>query len=93
MQPANHVAMNASVLRTARFSAVFVALAGWLHAHPGHEGHDLTWDFAHLANHPLATFGCLAVLGAGVTLVVQSVRRRRLAPVQSLRASQASRGK
>jgi hydrogenase/urease accessory protein HupE len=41
---------------------VFPALA---HAHPGHEGHELTWDFNHLVAHPLATLMCFAVLAAG----------------------------
>jgi hypothetical protein len=32
-------------------------------AHPGHEGHELTWDMRHLAAHPWATLGCFAVIG------------------------------
>lgn len=35
-------------------------------AHPGHDGHELTWDFGHLAAHPWVTIGCvLIVAGAG----------------------------
>lgn len=37
-------------------------------AHPGHDGHELTWDFSHLVAHPLATVCCLAVLAASVWL-------------------------
>lgn len=44
-------------------SAVFLA-ASVAHAHPGHDGHELTWDFRHLAAHPLATLGCIAILAA-----------------------------
>lgn len=33
-------------------------------AHPGHDGHELTWDFDHLAAHPLATVGCLLTVSA-----------------------------
>jgi urease accessory protein len=55
--PARHLALVFAV-----FSVVSVALA-----HPGHDdGHELTWELGHLAAHPLATFGCLAIfVGAG----------------------------
>jgi len=43
----------------------FFASAVLAQAHPGHEGGELTWDFGHLAGHPLATFGCALVLVAG----------------------------
>ena len=33
-------------------------------AHPGHDGHELTWDFSHLAAHPLATLGCFLGISA-----------------------------
>ncbi len=34
-------------------------------AHPGHEGHELTWDLNHLAAHPLATLLDCSVIAAG----------------------------
>jgi hypothetical protein len=40
-----------------------LALAPLVHAHPGHDDPDLTWDFSHMAAHPGATVVCLAVLG------------------------------
>ena len=43
-------------------------------AHPGHEGHELTWDFGHLAAHPGATIMCFAVLGAAVLGIWQATR-------------------
>lgn len=53
-----------------------LALPVLSHAHPGHEGdHDFGWDFEHLANHPLATIACLAVLvaaGWGVNKLLKS---------------------
>ena len=45
-------------------------------AHPGHDGdHELVWEFDHLASHPLATIGCVAMLvaaGWGVWRLLQS---------------------
>ncbi|MDP3073345.1 MAG: hypothetical protein Q8N18_23845 [Opitutaceae bacterium] len=78
---------------SARLALAVFAAAPWLRAHPGHDGdHGLTWEFAHLAQHPLVTLGWaalgLAVVGAGTWWV-----RRRTPPAQSLRTSQASRGK
>jgi hypothetical protein len=65
-----------------------------LAAHPGHDGeHDVTWDFGHLAAHPLATVVCFAVIVAAVGLVILAVRWRNGAPAQSFRGSQPSRGK
>jgi hydrogenase/urease accessory protein HupE len=43
--------------------AVFLATAAFAQAHPGHDGHDFTWDFGHLAAHPDATILCVGVLG------------------------------
>jgi hypothetical protein len=51
------------IVRAALLLAVFPVLA---HAHPGHDGHDLTWDFRHLAAHPLATLGWFVALGVSV---------------------------
>lgn len=73
--------------------AAVVVGAGSVRAHPGHEGHELTWEFSHLAQHPLATIGCAAVAGAAVALLVHGWRRRAGERTQSLRVSQSSRGK
>ena len=32
-------------------------------AHPGHDDPDVTWEFSHLAAHPVATLGCFLVIG------------------------------
>lgn len=76
------------------FSAL-LASAALLRAHPGHDdGHELTWDLGHLAAHPLATAGCVALLAAGAWVGIQLLRRdAQPVRVQSLRASQPSRGK
>ncbi|MBL9187680.1 MAG: hypothetical protein JNK23_09395 [Opitutaceae bacterium] len=73
--------------------AAFVS-APWLRAHPGHDGdHGLTWEFTHLAEHPLATLGW-AALGLAVIAAGWWFARRLTQPaVQSLRTSQPSRGK
>lgn len=71
----------------------FLSGAGVAQAHPGHDGHELTWDFGHLAQHPFATMGCAAVVGAGVAVLLQVLRRRAEQRDQSLRVSQRSRGK
>ena len=48
-------------------------------AHPGHDGgHDLEWDTAHFASHPVATILCIGVLAAGLWSAVQLVRARRV---------------
>jgi hypothetical protein len=56
-------------------AAAFFATAALAQAHPGHDGHDLTWDFSagHLATHPLATLMCSLVLVAGAWGVAQLV--------------------
>lgn len=45
-------------------AVIFFATAALAQAHPGHDGHDFTWDFGHLAAYPDATILCLGVLGA-----------------------------
>jgi len=65
----------------------FATLAAVAQAHPGHDGHELTWDLGHLAQHPLATVGWAAVLALAVGAGVWGARR------YSLRGSQARRGK
>jgi hypothetical protein len=50
-----------------------------LQAHPGHDGHELTWDLDHLAAHPAATLLCFAVMALGAWLLGQAfgaVRRK-----------------
>lgn len=58
--------------------AALFALPVLAHAHPGHDGdHDLVWDFGHLAAHPLATIGYVALVvaaGFGIRAFVASLR-------------------
>ena len=58
-----------NTLRSTLIATVSVALPTLAHAHPGHDDHDITWDFSHLVAHPLATLGCLAVLGGAAWMV------------------------
>ncbi len=85
--------MNFARLRLIPVATAFLLLASVARAHPGHDGHELTWDFSHLAQHPIATMGCAAVVGAAVAVLVQVLRRRSEPRVQSLRVSQRNRGK
>jgi hypothetical protein len=70
-----------------------LTVATLAHAHPGHDGHELTWEMRHLAQHPFATIGCAAIVGAAVAVAIELVRRRTETRVQSLRGSQPTRGK
>jgi len=47
-------------------TAAFLATAALAQAHPGHGDHDFTWDFTHLATHPVATFLCFGLFAAAV---------------------------
>ncbi len=86
--------MKSLLSRAASRTALFLASLAPLAAHPGHDdGHELTWDLEHLANHPRATLLCAAVLALGAWSVVALYRRSQAVPVQSLRGSHASRGK
>ena len=88
--------MQTSVRRTLSLFSVVFASVSVLRAHPGHDdGHELIWDLGHLAEHPLATIGCVAVLAALVWGGWLAVARCRATMVrsQSLRGSQPSRGK
>lgn len=73
---------------------LFPALAS---AHPGHEGHELTWDYQHLVAHPLATLGCFAVLAAGAGVVYLAANqfgltaRRRTSTARSDQRRQTAR--
>ena len=81
--------MKPSFRRSLPLAAALFASAGLAQAHPGHDGHELTWDFSagHLAGHPLATMACALVLvtsawalarlvGAGGERLSAAVRRR-----------------
>jgi hypothetical protein len=77
---------NVTCLRMRMKSSVFrflLVAAGWFLsgalalAHPGHDdGHELTWDFDHLAAHPVATLLCFAVLALAAGAFWQAMRRR-----------------
>lgn len=56
--------MKLNSSRSLLSAAAFLATALFAQAHPGHDGHDFTWDFSHLAAYPDATILCLGVLGA-----------------------------
>lgn len=63
-----------------RVVLLFIGLASsaaLAQAHPGHEGHELTWDARHLASHPLATIGCVVVLAGGAVLAARGFRALR----------------
>jgi hypothetical protein len=58
-------------------STAFLALTSLAQAHPGHDGgHDLTWDFGHLAQHPVATLVWTTLIGAAVWSSWQLVANR-----------------
>jgi hydrogenase/urease accessory protein HupE len=83
-----------SPFRSTRQSVfTFLAAASVSHAHPGHEGHELTWDMGHLVAHPLATLGCLAVIVAAALLLVRIIRPPTPGHVHRFRGSQPSREK
>jgi len=85
--------MKNSPCRLLLLPAGFIASAAIARAHPGHDGHELTWDFSHLASQPLATFGCGVVLAAVVWAGVGVIRRQIELRAQSLRVSQRNGGK
>ena len=68
-------------LSPVRFAALaFAFSAAVARAHPGHDGHeggDFTWDFSHLASHPLATAACALIVGAALWAGVSHLRSRR----------------
>jgi hydrogenase/urease accessory protein HupE len=86
--------MKSLVRRSLALACAFPATFAPLFAHPGHDdGHELTWELSHLAEHPLATVLCLAVTAAAGALVWRSLRPPGRSVDQSLRGSQVSRGK
>jgi len=60
--------------------AVFLSTAVLAQAHPGHDGHDFTWDFGHLAANPDATILCFGVLGVVIWGTWKMVRASAEAP-------------
>ncbi len=73
--------------------AAFVLISSPGRAHPGHDGHELTWDLSHLADFPLATLACFSLVGGAAWLGWVLLRRGATLRVQSLRESQPNRGK
>jgi len=69
-------------MKPIRFLALAaLALPVLAHAHPGHEGHELTWDFAGGATHPLLGWDHLLVMMAvGVWAAQLGGRNRWLVP-------------
>lgn len=55
--------MKLTLRRVSAPAALFLATAALAQAHPGHDGHELTWDLDHLTAHPGATIVCFGVLG------------------------------
>ncbi|MDO8545689.1 MAG: hypothetical protein Q7S40_35040 [Opitutaceae bacterium] len=70
---------------------VFGSAATLAHAHPGHDGHELTWDFAHPIAHPASSaaglFTGVAVAWIGWKLI------HRLIAVRAQRTEGASSAK
>ena len=85
--------MKKSRVRDALVPAGFFSLVTVLKAHPGHDGHELTWDFSHLTAYPVATITCFALLGAVGYAGWLLLRRATTQRIQSLRRSDARRGK
>jgi hypothetical protein len=66
-----------SVLRSTVISALTVAAFPIVaYAHPGHDDHELTWEFTHLLEHPIATVTCGILLGTLVWSVVHFIQSR-----------------
>lgn len=78
--------MNLAPVRATFLPLACLAFATVASAHPGHDGHEVTWDFEHLAAHPLATVGCAVVVGVAAWVLV-SVLGTRQTRLQSLRKS------
>jgi hypothetical protein len=68
-------AMRNSFVRTGVLGSCLLTLTSLAQAHPGHDdGHELTWDFRHLAAHPGATTICLTLLGLGAWSLFRAMR-------------------
>lgn len=44
-------------------------------AHPGHDDPEVTWEFSHLVEHPVATLGCFLVIGLAAWAAWRMARR------------------
>jgi urease accessory protein len=65
-------------LSLALFCSLFVVAA---QAHPGHDGHDLTWDFSGGVLHPLSGWDhLLAMISVGVWAAILGGKARWLIP-------------
>lgn len=81
------------LIRRAFTLVAFLATAVLAQAHPGHDdGHELTWDFQHLAQNPWATLGWAVSFGLAVwglsrlmAVIGESIIRSRLRPVRVTR--------
>lgn len=80
--------MHSTPRRLSLFAASLFLVAA-AHAHPGHDGHEFTWDFSHVAAHPFATMGSIAAIGVVAWIGWGAARLG----AQSLRESHAKRGK
>ena len=85
--------MKKSRVRGVLGPAGFLGFATVLNAHPGHDGHELTWDFSHLTAYPVATITCFALLAGAGCAGWLLLRRATTLRIQSLRRSDARRGK
>ncbi len=85
--------MKFSATRRLGLATAFLAVSGLAQAHPGHDGHELTWDLSHLADFPVATITCFTVVAVAGWIGWLLLRRGATQRVQSLRVSQPSRGK
>ena len=72
--------------------AVTLALAPLARAHPGHDGHELTWDFGHLAAHPGATLVCFVVIALAGWTLWRETRVDGLLRRKPIRRDDVSRG-
>jgi len=71
--------MKSSFARRLLLSTLLLGSIDLLQAHPGHDdGHELTWDFSHLAAHPVATTLCFTVAAAAVWVGLRLIRRRAM---------------
>jgi urease accessory protein len=62
-------------------SALVLALPVFAHAHPGHDGHDLTWSFSTGLGHPLSGWDhLLAMIAVGLWAALLGGRARWLVP-------------
>ena len=53
-----------SILRTLAPISLLAIVPNLAHAHPGHDDPDFTWEYSHLAGHPIATLLCFSALAA-----------------------------